>query len=66
MAKNERPGQGRVGEIKNREQFKNPAIGNKYTERNTVNGQFTNNKSDPKPFKDVRREHSSSGTKGGQ
>ena len=56
MAKNERPGHGRVGPIKNRTQFKNPAIGNKFTERNTKTGEFINNKSDNKPFKDVRKE----------
>jgi len=56
MAKNGRPGHGRVGPIKNRSQFKNPAIGDKYTERNKHNGQFMNNKADDKPFKDVRKE----------
>jgi len=56
MAKNGKPGHGRVGPIKNRTQFENPAIGGKFTERNTQNGQFTNNKADGKPFKDVRKE----------
>ena len=56
MAKNGRPGHGRIGLIKNRSQFQNPAIGGKYTERNKTNGQFKNNKSDDRPFKDVRKE----------
>lgn len=56
MAKNGRPGHGRIGVIKNRSQFKNHAIGGKYTERNKQTGQFTNNKADSKPFKDVRKE----------
>lgn len=56
MAKNGRPSHGRVGVIKNRAQFKNPAVGGRYTERNIKTGQFVNNKADTKPFKDVRRE----------
>jgi len=55
MAINGKPGHGRVGVIKNRVQFPNPAIGGKFTERNTKNGQFVNNKADYKPFKDVRK-----------
>lgn len=56
MAKQGRPGHGRVGVVKNRSQFKNPAIGGKYTERNKQTGQFVNNKANNKPFKDVRKE----------
>lgn len=57
MAKDERPGKGRLGPIKNRTQFKNPAIGGKWSERNATTGQITNNKSDNKLFKDVRKEN---------
>ena len=60
MAKNERPGRGRVGEIKNRTQFKNPAVANRWAERNATTGQFTNNKADNQPFKDVRKENNGS------
>lgn len=56
MAKNGRLGNGRIGPIKNRSQFKNPAIGGKYTERDKTTGQFKNNKANDKPFKDVRKE----------
>lgn len=56
MAKNGAKGHGRIGPIKNRSQFKNPAIGNKWTERDKTTGEFKNNKADIKPFKDVRRE----------
>lgn len=56
MAINGKPGHGRVGVIKNRTQFPNPAIGGKYTKRNTENGQFAGNKADTKPFKDIRKE----------
>jgi hypothetical protein len=54
MAKNERPGKGRVGEIKNREQVYNPQ-NKRYVEIITQNHQFINVKSDKKPFKDVRQ-----------
>ncbi len=56
MAKNGPKGHGRIGPIKNRSQFKNPAIGNKWTERDKKTGEFKNNKADNEPFKDVRRE----------
>lgn len=56
MAINGKPGHGRVGVIKNRTQFPNPAIDGKYTKRNTENGQFAGNKADTKPFKDIRKE----------
>lgn len=56
MAKNGAPGHGRVGPIKNRSQFQNPAVANKWTERNKSNGQFVNNKANKLPFKDVRKE----------
>jgi hypothetical protein len=63
MAKNGKPGNGRIGPIKDRSQFKNSAIGGKYTERDKSNGQFLNNKADLKPFKDVRREKPQNGKK---
>jgi len=54
MAKNTGHGH-REGRITQRTQFENPRTGH-YTERNTQNGQFVNNKADDKPFKDVRKE----------
>jgi len=56
MAKNGPKGHGRIGPIRNRSQFKNTALGGRYTERDKNNGQFINNKEDDKPFKDVRKE----------
>lgn len=56
MAKQGRPKHGRIGVIKNRSQFKNPAIGGRYTERDKTSGQFINNKANKKPFKDIRKE----------
>lgn len=58
MAKDERPGKGRLGPIKNRVQVYNPQ-NKRYVEINTQNGQFVNVKSDGKPFKDVIRHKSS-------
>lgn len=54
MAKNGRPGKGRVGAIKQRSQSKAPN-GN-WTKRNTKIGQFIDQKVDGKPFKGVRKE----------
>jgi hypothetical protein len=56
MAKQGRPAHGRVGIIKNRSQFKNTAIGGRYTKRDKQTGQFVGNKADDTPFKDIRRE----------
>jgi len=56
MAKNGPKGHGRIGPIKDRSQFQNPAINGKWTERNKKTGEFKNNKADDKPFKDVRKE----------
>ena len=55
MAKNGPRGGGRVGAVRQRSQFKNPATGT-YTKRDTKTGRFMNNKADDKPFKGVRRE----------
>lgn len=54
MAKNERPGEGRVGEIKHRMQVYNPKI-DRYVEINTQTHRIINVKSDKQPFKGVRR-----------
>jgi hypothetical protein len=55
MAKNGKPGHGRIGPIKNRSQVFNPQ-NKKWVERDTKTGQWINQKADLKPFKDVRRE----------
>jgi hypothetical protein len=55
MATNGKPGHGRIGPIKNRTQVHNPA-NNRWVERDTKSGQWINQKADPKPFKDVRKE----------
>ncbi|MFA9446670.1 hypothetical protein [Egicoccus sp. AB-alg6-2] len=55
MAKNGPKGGGRIGAVKNRTQFENPATGT-YTKRNATTGQFMNNKADSNPFKGIRRE----------
>jgi hypothetical protein len=55
MAKNGKPGHGRIGPIKQRTQVHNPQ-NNRWVERNTKTGQFINVKADPKKFKDVRKE----------
>ena len=56
MAKNKPYGDGRrQGAIRNRSQVFNPQ-NEKWVERNTENGQFKNVKSDPLPFKGVRKE----------
>jgi hypothetical protein len=55
MAKNTKPGGGRVGPVKDRSQVKNPATGH-YTKRDTNTGRFIAVKHDDKPFKGVRKE----------
>ncbi len=45
----------RKGEVRDRSQVRNPATGH-WTERDTASGEFTNVKSDRKPFKGVRKE----------
>ncbi|MEC1894532.1 MAG: hypothetical protein ACQEW2_18815 [Bacillota bacterium] len=55
MAKNGTPGNGRVGAIKERSQFKGPS-GN-WIKRDAGTGRFMDQKtSSPKPFKGVRKE----------
>jgi hypothetical protein len=55
MAKNGRPGDGRIGPVKGRSQVKNP-LTNIWTKRNTTTGQFMDGKQHGAPFKGVRRE----------
>ncbi len=55
MAKNGKPGGGRVGQVTGRSQVKNPLTGT-WTKRDTTTGRFMGVKQDPKPFKGVRRE----------
>ena len=56
MAKNKPYGDNqRIGAIKERSQVLNPH-NERWTERDTKNGQFINQKADPKPFKGVRKE----------
>jgi len=55
MAKNGSPGNGRIGAVKSRSQFKGPN-GN-YIKRDTLTGRFMDQKtSSGSPFKGVRRE----------
>lgn len=55
MAKNGKPGNGRVGAVKERSQFKGPN-GN-WIKRDDVTGRFMDQKtSSPTPFKGVRKE----------
>lgn len=56
MAKNGKPGKGRVGPVRGRTQTKAPN-GN-WTKRNTKTGQFMDQKADGKPFKGVTKENS--------
>jgi hypothetical protein len=57
MATNPPSGDGhRNGSVKGRSQTFNPH-NERWTERDTKSGQFTNQKADSKPFKGVRREH---------
>lgn len=53
MAKNGRPGHGRIGPIKERVQVFNPKI-KRFVEIDTSTHRFINVKADDKPFKDVR------------
>jgi hypothetical protein len=55
MAKNGKPGAGRVGPVKGRSQVQNPATG-KRTKRDTETGRFMDTKQDGAPFKGVRKE----------
>lgn len=55
MAKNGKPGGGRIGQVTNRSQVKNPVNGH-WVKRDTTTGRFTNVKSDTQPFKGVRKE----------
>lgn len=45
----------RNGAVRNRSQVLNP-VNNRWTKRDTDNGQFMNQKADEKPFKGVRKE----------
>jgi hypothetical protein len=54
MARNAKPGHGRLGPIKNRIQSLNPRS-KRWTKSSTKTGKFINVKSDAKPFKSVRR-----------
>jgi hypothetical protein len=56
MAKNGKPGAGRVGQVTGRSQVKNPKT-DLWTKRNTTDGRFMDVKKDGEPFKGVRREH---------
>lgn len=55
MAKNGKPGGGRIGPVKGRSQVRNPATGN-WTKRDTGTGRFMDQKQDGAPFKGVRKE----------
>ena len=56
MAKNKPYGDNqRKGAVRERSQTYNPRTG-KWVERDTNSGQFINQKSNPKPFKGVRKE----------
>ncbi len=55
MAKNPPKGPGRQGAIKKRTQTYNPRT-KRWTKRDKETGQFMDTKSDPKPFKGVRKE----------
>ena len=55
MAKNGKPGSGRVGQVTHRSQVQNPVNGN-WTKRNTETGRFMDQKQNGAPFKGVRRE----------
>lgn len=55
MAKNGKPGGGRIGPVKGRSQVQNPVTSN-WTKRDTGTGRFIDQKKDGTPFKGVRRE----------
>jgi hypothetical protein len=55
MAKNGKPGKGRIGQIRDRAQTKNPRTG-LWVKRDSKTGRFLDVKSDGTPFKGVRKE----------
>ncbi|MCC6628224.1 MAG: hypothetical protein IT340_12585 [Chloroflexi bacterium] len=55
VAKNGKPGGGRVGQVRDRSQVRNPATG-QWTKRDTVTGRFMDGKQDGTPLKGVRKE----------
>lgn len=55
MAKNGKPGKGRIGQVKGRSQVKNPKTG-LWIKRDSGTGKFIDVKSDRLPFKGVRKE----------
>jgi hypothetical protein len=55
MAKNGKPGGGRVGQVTGRSQTRNPLNGN-WTKRDTDTGRFMDQKKGGDPFKGVRKE----------
>ncbi len=55
MAKNGKPGGGRIGPVKGRSQVRNPATGN-WSKRDAGTGRFIDVKQDGTPFKGVRKE----------
>ena len=55
MAKNGKPGGGRIGAVTKRSQVKNPSTG-LWVKRNTQTGKFIQNKRIGTPFKGVRKE----------
>lgn len=55
MAKNGKPGNGRIGPVRGRSQVQNPLNGN-WTKRDTGTGRFMDQKQDGAPFKGVRKE----------
>ncbi len=57
MAKNGKPGGGRVGQVTGRSQVKNPLTRN-WTKRDTATGRFMDQKQGGEPFKGVRKEKS--------
>lgn len=55
MAKNGKSGGGRVGQVTDRSQTKNPTTGN-WTKRDSNTGRFMDQKQGGDPFKGVRKE----------
>ena len=55
MAKNGKPGGGRVGQVTRRSQAHNP-VTDQWVKRNTSDGRFMDVKQDGTPFKGVRKE----------
>lgn len=56
VAKNGKPGGGRVGAVKDRSQTHNPTTG-QWVKRDTGDGKFMDVKQDGTPFKGVRKEN---------